>query len=154
MPTCCFYICHMEKSKQIHFLPCGVIRFNFGGFGIVLADFLGAYPFACCDCSIASCVWSKANFSKYARYSIFLPAASYDSAMCAYDSNFGWDSKYWFSFFHIQLFPFCNFSFEFLFNGVVFIQYWIKMIHPTEIMIRYAQKADIKSDFHITGQLM
>ena len=24
----------------------------------------------------------------------------------------------------------------------------------TEIMIRYAQKADIKSDFHITGQLM
>ena len=21
----------------------------------------------------------------------FLPAASYDSAMCAYDSNFGWD---------------------------------------------------------------
>ena len=36
-------------------------------------------------------VWSKANFSKYARYSIFLPAASYDSAMCAYDSNFGWD---------------------------------------------------------------
>ena len=59
-----------------------------------------------------------------------------------------------FLFFHIQLFPFCNFSFEFLFNGVVFIQYWIKMIHPTEIMIRYAQKADIKSDFHITGQLM
>ncbi len=53
--------------------------------------FLGAYPFACCDCSIASCVWSKANFSKYARYSIFLPAASYDSAMCAYDSDFGWD---------------------------------------------------------------
>ena len=91
MPTCCFYICHIEKSKQIHFLPCGVIRFNFGGFGIVLADFLGAYPFACCDCSIASCVWSKANFSKYARYSIFLPAASYDNAMCAYDSNFGWD---------------------------------------------------------------
>ena len=91
MPTCCFYICHMEKSKQIHFLPCGVIRFNFGGFGIVLADFLGVYPFTCCDCSIASCVWSKANFSKYARYSIFLPAASYDSAMCAYDSNFGWD---------------------------------------------------------------
>ena len=31
----------MEKSKQIHFLPCGVISFNFGGFGIVLADFLG-----------------------------------------------------------------------------------------------------------------
>ena len=24
-------------------------------------------------------------------YSIFLPAASYDSAMCVYDSNFGWD---------------------------------------------------------------
>ena len=44
-----------------------------------------------CDCSIANYVWSKANFSKYARYSIFLPAASYDSAMCAYDSNFGWD---------------------------------------------------------------
>ena len=35
-----------------------------------------------------------------------------------------------FLFFYIQLFPFCNFSFEFLFNGVVFIQYWIKMIHP------------------------
>ena len=31
---------------------------------------------------------------------------------------------------HIQFFPFRNFSFEFLFNGVVFIQYWIKMIHP------------------------
>ena len=29
---------------------------------------------------------------------------------------------------HIQFFPFRNFSFEFLFNGVVFIQYWIKMI--------------------------
>ena len=31
---------------------------------------------------------------------------------------------------HIQFFPFRNFSFEFLFNCVVFIQYWIKMIHP------------------------
>ena len=31
------------------------------------------------------------DFSKYTRYGIFLPAASYDSAMCAYDSDFGWD---------------------------------------------------------------
>ena len=44
-----------------------------------------------CDCSIANCIWSKADFSKYARYGIFLPAASYNRAMCAYDSNFGWD---------------------------------------------------------------
>ena len=29
-----------------------------------------------------------------------------------------------------RFFPFRNFSFEFLFNCVVFIQYWIKMIHP------------------------
>ena len=43
------------------------------------------------DCSIVSCGWSKADFNKYAWYGIFLPAASYDSAMCAYDSNFGWD---------------------------------------------------------------
>ena len=35
-----------------------------------------------------------------------------------------------FLFFHIQFYPFRNFRFEFLFNGVVFIQYWIKMIHP------------------------
>ena len=37
---------------------------------------------------------------------------------------------------HIQFFPFRNFSFEFLFNGVVFIQYWIKMIHPVILCVR------------------
>ena len=36
---------------------------------------------------------------------------------------------------YIQFFPFRNFSFEFLFNGVVFIQYWIKMIHPLQMRI-------------------
>ena len=41
--------------------------------------------------SIVSYVWSKVDFSKYARYGIFLPAAPNDSAMCAYDSDFGWD---------------------------------------------------------------
>ena len=30
------------------------------------------------------------------------------------------------------LFLFCNFSFEFLFNGVVFIQYWIKILLTQE----------------------
>ena len=37
---------------------------------------------------------------------------------------------------YIQFFPFRNFSFEFLFNGVVFIQYWIKMIHPVILCVR------------------
>ena len=36
-------------------------------------------------------VGAKQILIKYAWYGIFLPAASYDSAMCAYDSNFGWD---------------------------------------------------------------
>lgn len=31
---------------------------------------------------------------------------------------------------HIQFFPFRNFRFEFLLNSIIFIQYWIKMIHP------------------------
>jgi DNA-binding XRE family transcriptional regulator len=41
------------------------------------------------------------------------------------------------------LFPFCNFSFEFLFNGVVFIQYWIKILLTQE---------EFGKLFHVTRQ--
>ena len=41
------------------------------------------------------------------------------------------------------LFLFCNFSFEFLFNGVVFIQYWIKILLTQE---------EFGKLFHVTRQ--
>ena len=44
---------------------------------------------------------------------------------------------------HIQFFPFRNFSFEFLFNGVVFIQYWIKILLTQE---------EFGKLFHVTRQ--
>ena len=50
--------------------------------------FLGAYPFACCDCSIASCVWFGGDFIEYNWQGIFLSDASYNSALSAYDSDF------------------------------------------------------------------
>ena len=42
-------LCHINIKRKLRrhircpvpFLPCGVIRFNLGGFGIVLADFFG-----------------------------------------------------------------------------------------------------------------
>ena len=44
---------------------------------------------------------------------------------------------------YIQFFPFRNFSFEFLFNGVVFIQYWIKILLTQE---------EFGKLFHVTRQ--